>query len=459
MQIKTFSLSLIMILVLLCPFLSYAEDVHYRTLADMYEKAVIAENESTSDETALQYYSDLVYYYINIMDQQNQEYSNSEYYYYYAHGRLLFSQGNYIGALEDFEDHLKNAGQTDSEWMNLSFYCDFCEAVYWLENNDVESALPLFVQAKTENPNAAKQCGRMIDKCKELLVNAIEASCEQQNFEQSLIYCELIEQYISKVAANELKKKIHSYQENSNIRWGNNIIASKEITLSWTGGISPYTIMWSADLRESATMNISSEINAQSTTLQNLLPGTEYQIFLKDSAGTTSKKIYISTEPTQQYVLEGNSIECRNISLRSYRVTSYDYIRIKQPATNLFSMQRNYPNYVERIEGDLVINRASVLDGTLGYYAIIDTNIAKNLHLLENQIVTQILHFDGIGTICVDAGRIGDKDNNIEDYMIAISIQHALAEGIRFFSQTDEDISWHLDLLIDGYYIASIQGK
>ena len=446
-------------LVFLCAFSACAEDAHYQTLDDLYTQALAAEEESINDEDALGFYRQLVNYYNNSMDQQSRDYSDAEYYYYYASGRVHFSEEKYVDALECFEEHLRNAGQSGDKWLNLDFYCDYCEGMYWLSDGDAETALPLFVQAKSENPGAAKLCGNRIDECKELLIQAINKACARQDFDKALALCALIEANVSKITANELKKTVSAYQENSNIRWISSSSAQTGIDLAWAGGVPPYTVSWSEDLRENAVMNSLPSVNDLSVALRDLFPGTAYRADVRDSIGNAAGVITVKTEPAPEYLLEETPVECQGTSVRSLDLSFYSFTRSRQPTTNLFSMPVNYPTYAPRVEGGQVLNRRKILDGTLGYYVAVDTNIHSQLVQLENQPIRMILHLNGLGTVSMESGTVGDAWNCIQDYMIAFTIHQVLAEGLRVYAPTEEGISWSLDILVNGNFIANVEGK
>ena len=447
----------VLMLLLLCAFSAQAEDADYQVLADLYAQAVNEETESISDETALGYYQQLVDYY-DSMSEQSRAYSNAEYYYYYALGRIRFSKGEYIASLEAFEEHLRNAGQGGDQWLNLDFYCDFCEGAYWLENGDAETALPLFAQAKSENPNAARLCGKKIDECRAMLEKAIDEACVQQDYERAMKYCELIGKNVSTITANELKKRIEAYRANSNIQWGATTAASCEISLSWTGGVPPYTVSWSEDLRESAAMNNTSGLSEKAALLQQLLPGTVYRVCVRDSAGNASEIMTVQTEPAPGYYIGETRIEYTNVSIRAYKPSNYNYTRELTPSTTLYSMQKNFPQYVDRIEGELTVNRAGVSDGSVGYYVTFDTNIPDQLQQLNGQPVRMNLHLEGLGTVSAETGIMGDSNNCVQEYMAAFTIEQILAEGIRQYSP-GENVRWRLEILVNGCYIGSVEGK
>ena len=201
-----------LVLILLCMFSAAADDIDYQTLVMYYERAVEAES-TISGEYALGIYRNLADYY-NAMEEKARNELNARDYFRYAQGRILFSQEDYPGAMDYFEP-LARKGYTDEEWKDLGFYHAFCEAVFWLNEGRIENALPLFAEAGEKKPDAEALCSKKINACETVLAERIQQACEKAEFEKALGYCDLIDQYISKKAANEWRTAVAKKRESN----------------------------------------------------------------------------------------------------------------------------------------------------------------------------------------------------------------------------------------------------
>ena len=424
----------------------------YETLTEYYDLAIAAQEESDY-KGAIAQLTDLISYYEQVASPGVKQYNDIPLYYHYALGRIELAKEE-----PNYQEAWSNLEKCGDGLYGIASYIQYARAMTEMRSGEYAAAITDLRAVQGVLKEFTSQCIEAQEECKALFKSSVlskgKATCDKGDHEKAReYYSQFLELIPSdadvKALLAECEEKHNPLEpEEINLEVINAVATVPgSVRLTWKGNPEDYTVSWSSDLIHGKD-TASAEVNGKTYTVNDLLPGTVYRFTISHKG--SSVQIDRETRKAEEYPpAEGKDrFWTGSSSLYRFDNSRYDFLysgKTSYDFSNDKSCKYLKNRTVELFDKPISESCILFMFTTFGVPEDID---GKPYELL--------LHINGVGTLR-EEGVFGEEKVCYNGSYIYVVVYDLFDQAVEDYSDLS-GVTFRLDLLVDGRFVASADG-